>query len=70
VNITSAIKKNTTFVKKLLSLIVKAGQYFYVSKRNGVNRNEIILSGGGAKISIPNQGSHSILKYCKIKFVL
>ena len=30
----------------------------------------MMFRGGGANINIPNQGSHSILKQAKIKFVL
>ena len=69
-NITIAMNKNKNFVMILLAHTVNFGQYLCTNKSIGANTSANIFKGGGANISIPNHGSHSILKYVKIRFVL
>lgn len=61
-NITHAMKKNYILVNRVFILTVYAGQYHYVISKIGMKSKDIIFNGAGANISIPNLGSHFILK--------
>ena len=52
------MKEKIIFVKNRFSQTVNAGQNFCVSSRKGMNRNAKTFKGAGAKINMPNLGSH------------